>query len=220
MYPVKETPFLSVPADDNGNHIADQWEKENGIYNKNYAADWDEEDVPSGWKTKGDGLSLFEEYRGFLIEPQESSDEKFQRLMPGKRKLFLYGFGADKPMYKTGAQLFTKWAVVDTYFLHYATRMKPYGGQEYPRWINFNKTPYTVMSQCGVYICDYDSSTASPGYTANIYDENDEANQALNQCPQTVKRINCEPASDYRPDCGLAKCFTATSPYSRRSELL
>ena len=178
---------MSLPLDDNGNHIADQWEKDKSIYDKYLPTDWDDEDTPTGWKNKGDGLSLFEEYRGFLVEPKTGSvPEEFQRLIPNRRKLFIYPVGADKPLYKAGAQLFTDNIDVDTYILHDAVRLKPFGGSVYPRWMNFNKTPYTLVGQCALWIVDSDTATGNPGFTASTDPQLD----ATFRCPTMISRIN------------------------------
>lgn len=53
---------LSLPSDDNDNHIADAWDKTLG---GSYPEPWDEEEQP-GNPHKGDGLTLYEEYRGVM----------------------------------------------------------------------------------------------------------------------------------------------------------
>jgi hypothetical protein len=55
---------MAVPYDLDENHIADQWEEDNGV--KGQPADADEDETPSGNGYKGDGLSNYEEYRGFV----------------------------------------------------------------------------------------------------------------------------------------------------------
>jgi hypothetical protein len=57
--------FLRLPKDENGNRAADGWEKSVGCLDKNLSADWDGADDPSGQGTNGDGISLYEKYRGF-----------------------------------------------------------------------------------------------------------------------------------------------------------
>jgi hypothetical protein len=57
--------FLRLPKDENGNRVADGWEKSVGCLDKNLPADWDGADDPSGQGTTGDGISLYEKYRGF-----------------------------------------------------------------------------------------------------------------------------------------------------------
>lgn len=60
-----DLPYLPVPFDKNNNFIADKWEKDVGVYNKNYGPDFDEDPFPQGQKRSGDGFTMYEEYRGF-----------------------------------------------------------------------------------------------------------------------------------------------------------
>ncbi len=55
---------LKLPIDDNENSVADAWERQEGVYEKNYPADWDDVEI-SGQKHNGDGICLYERYRGF-----------------------------------------------------------------------------------------------------------------------------------------------------------
>ncbi len=55
---------LAIPQDENENHIADFWEKSNGVKNTGETSDDDER--PPG-DHQGDGLSLYEEYRGVRV---------------------------------------------------------------------------------------------------------------------------------------------------------
>src|SRR5208337_4431079 len=55
---------LTIPKDDNGNHIADFWEKTHAGGN----AEADDDEQPPGNGDHGDGLSLYEEYRGFHVQ--------------------------------------------------------------------------------------------------------------------------------------------------------
>jgi hypothetical protein len=74
--------YLEVPEDDNRNHIADVWEREKGM--EDYPATWDEADQPAGHYVLGDGISLYEKYRGFVFKGYH------QRLEPRKKHLFVY----------------------------------------------------------------------------------------------------------------------------------
>jgi hypothetical protein len=56
--------FASVPLDDNHNHIADDWEENAGI--PGHPASEDADSMPTG-ANRGDGLSNYEEYRGFYV---------------------------------------------------------------------------------------------------------------------------------------------------------
>lgn len=78
----KDTPDLSIPLDDNGNRIADSWETAEGV--KGQPADSDDDDTPSGKpSTQGDGLTLYEEYRGFSVKGAHI------RTKPKKKDLFI-----------------------------------------------------------------------------------------------------------------------------------
>lgn len=55
---------LSLPLDANGNHLADCWEEQEGVSGK--PADWDQETTPQLGDRAGDGLSLYQEYRGLV----------------------------------------------------------------------------------------------------------------------------------------------------------
>ena len=84
-----DTTSLKLPKDDNNNHIADQWEEENGV--KDAAADSDEDSIPTGDGTKGDGLSVYEEYRGFIVLIQGKPAHR--RTHPLLKNLFVDGEG-------------------------------------------------------------------------------------------------------------------------------
>ena len=63
----KDSPDLALPMDENHNHIADAWEKNWAGGLRGQETD-DDEDVPSGQAgSTGDGLTLYEEYRGFKV---------------------------------------------------------------------------------------------------------------------------------------------------------
>lgn len=74
--------YLDLPVDDNRNHIADSWERENGV--EEFPATWDEANQPAGQYLPGDGISLYEKYRGVVIQGYH------QRLDPWKKHLFIY----------------------------------------------------------------------------------------------------------------------------------
>lgn len=60
--------LLRLPLDKNKNHVADAWEQQEGIMGKNLPASWDAEDTPALNGTAGDGLTLYEEYRGLMVK--------------------------------------------------------------------------------------------------------------------------------------------------------
>lgn len=73
--------FLSIPKDDNQNHIADWWENVFGLKNADASADDDK--TPLGDGHKGDSIALYDEYRGFHI------NGKHERLSPEIKDLFI-----------------------------------------------------------------------------------------------------------------------------------
>lgn len=66
----KETPDLDIPIDDNGNRIADAWERQENV--EGFPKDWDACEV-DGHKTKGDGLALYDKYRGLIVRADDGS---------------------------------------------------------------------------------------------------------------------------------------------------
>lgn len=63
-YEDEEVYSVTIPYDRNRNQIADAWEKEMGVENIDPKEDNDY--LPHGIEDKGDGLTAFEEYRGFI----------------------------------------------------------------------------------------------------------------------------------------------------------
>jgi hypothetical protein len=72
---------LSVPKDDNHNHVADGWEEGRG-WSPDATADTD--GLPQGDGVDGDGLSFYEEYRGFRCKGVHT------RTDPVHKDLFIY----------------------------------------------------------------------------------------------------------------------------------
>lgn len=76
--------ILDIPMDKNQNFIADAWEIDEGIYEKNLKAEWNEIDTPKGHKTEGDGISLYERYRGFRFYGN------YERLKTDRKYIFIH----------------------------------------------------------------------------------------------------------------------------------
>ena len=72
---------VAIPLDNNGNHIADAWEK--SFYLSNTSETADDDSDPQGDGTPGDGLSLYEEYRGFMVKGQHI------RTRPDEKDIFI-----------------------------------------------------------------------------------------------------------------------------------
>lgn len=84
---------LPIPEDKNNNFIADAWEKEKDIFEKNLPAEWNDIDIPSGQEAPGDGISLYERYRGFEFESTynpANPNLKHERLKPHRKYVFIY----------------------------------------------------------------------------------------------------------------------------------
>ena len=72
---------LDLPRDDNGNKIADGWQNDTS---ENYDASADDEEGPTGNSNDGDGFSVYEEYRGFMVGGEHVRGD------PAKKDLFIY----------------------------------------------------------------------------------------------------------------------------------
>lgn len=86
--------FVTIPMDENNNLIADRMEQSNnGITAWAYTGDpgSDEDGKPTGDGKTGDGLTAFEEYRGFMIEenPGDPWTETHVRTDPSTKDIFI-----------------------------------------------------------------------------------------------------------------------------------
>lgn len=78
--------FIAIPRDDNDNKIADTWDKDYS----SASATADNEAVP-GQTKKGDGMSLLDEYRGYLVLKQPGDTTPKHLRTSGKEKdLFFF----------------------------------------------------------------------------------------------------------------------------------
>ncbi len=80
---------VTLPLDRNNNHIADRWEQEHGLYGR-LPAEWDESPKPEDQKHPGDGISLFEKYRGFRHKVIGAGVFVHERLDPNWKHLFIF----------------------------------------------------------------------------------------------------------------------------------
>ncbi len=74
--------YITIPHDTDEDHIADFWEDEYGVRDQDETADLDSK--PENQNDNGDGISLYEEYRGFV-----DIDGEHQRLHPDIKTLFV-----------------------------------------------------------------------------------------------------------------------------------
>jgi len=114
---------LMIPLDNNNNHIADKYERDFHIPGSK-AADSDEDFIPEGDKNRGDGLTLYEEYRGFMTK-----NNKHVRSDPAKKTLFVY---SRVPHAKAGINLFSTQSRIEVFELDKEDQMSP------SRVINYN----------------------------------------------------------------------------------
>ncbi|MBK9797868.1 MAG: hypothetical protein IPP58_15580 [Holophagaceae bacterium] len=63
-YHKQELSSIQLPKDEDRNRIADAWQAEKGV--PGFPASWDEAEV-AGQTQKGDGLTLFQKYRGLVV---------------------------------------------------------------------------------------------------------------------------------------------------------
>jgi hypothetical protein len=85
IYPQrKDSTNISIPKDEDHNRIADAWQKQNGV--TGLGADWDEATVPNQ-DIKGDGLSLYQKYRGFVVAT--AGGKEYIRLKPREKAHFV-----------------------------------------------------------------------------------------------------------------------------------
>lgn len=97
-------PDLRLPKRTANSHIADYWKEQNGAKGGDAA---DEDNNPEGDGSKGDGLTLYEEYRGFYVNWQHLTTD------PKKKDLFVYvkSFGSAA----AGVQLFANLSQLDVH---------------------------------------------------------------------------------------------------------
>jgi hypothetical protein len=134
---------LKLPKDENNNHIADKWERDKGVMGAK--EDSDEDMIPRGDGTKGDGLSVFEEYRGTMALDDQGI-EKHVRTHPKKKTLFINY--TDMPDAKPGVELFQNATGLEIISID----EKQYGNNTH-RLININsKTGRSEIPQHGLYL--------------------------------------------------------------------
>jgi len=148
---------LEIPKDADDNYIADGWKK------GGYAED-DEESSPEGDGNPGDGLTLYEEYRGFMENGTHIYGD------PKKKDLFICNkIGA---MAELGISIFEN---ISGLAVH--SKLKP-GGRSGPgeldasRIINLNHTKMAhIVDQHGVFIDKGDAGLTSEATTASGFDD-------------------------------------------------
>lgn len=89
IYKPTNTYALVIPRDDDNNKIADAWERQMGLpHQPNIQAD---KDTVSGQDRAGDGLTVFDEYRGLVIF--ENGARVHKRFDPRVKEMFIVDEG-------------------------------------------------------------------------------------------------------------------------------
>ena len=78
---------VSFPYDLNNNKVADSWEEEFDV--TGFQVDYDEDSYPSGNAVDGDGMTLFEEYRGVFVVDPGTTNVRHVRTDPKKKEIFV-----------------------------------------------------------------------------------------------------------------------------------
>jgi hypothetical protein len=124
--------FITIPVDLNNNKIADAWEKQNNVYGK--PGNWDEDPTPAGQKRPGDGITNYEEYRGFMVSDGDAGTEH-TRMNPLQKEIFV--LDGDKIFDVASWKAATG---IKAYWLTTALVYGAKGGDELVqtfRWVNF-----------------------------------------------------------------------------------
>jgi hypothetical protein len=149
---------LHVPYDKNENHIADKWEKEVGIYEKNYDPSWDFDPFPGNQRSNGDGFTLYEEYRGFqefgnVFRKGENEQVKdgHVRMDPNYKDVFIVDYdGLFEKFYKPYNSADLNWHIIKPSMMK--RKGTPEKDPDY-RWVNFNTSKkYFFRNQYAIII--------------------------------------------------------------------
>lgn len=133
--------FIPLPADDDHDHMADAWERD---WNAKHAPTTvDDDPLPAGLgQDRGDGFSMFEEYRGFVAREiaQKDDDAAWRRLDPQAAELFVSDQTKDdrgKRAFADGMQLFVEATGLRTRVVPKAY-LKTIARHTFPSWMDFN----------------------------------------------------------------------------------
>jgi hypothetical protein len=156
---------LHVPIDDNHNGIADGWEKKLSIFELDLPPWWNKADDPANQLAVGDGISLYEKYRGFEF------DGAHKRLLPAMKYLFLFDadgsyraiFGKSSATFFGTAGLdFTSLSGLEVRLIADKEWTGTGAAAEGHRIINFNHRTGHAVDQHGVHITE--SSPTPAGF--------------------------------------------------------
>lgn len=140
-----EQTTVVLPKDENDNRIADAWEKQEGIFDKNYGPINDGEQQPDN-PNDGDGLALFEEYRGLIAQ------DSFKRLDARNKNLIVVN--QSKQVDEAALAKFTDYTGLNGNGGIKLCFLKPDEINTKTMWVNTNPTPFKGGNQHGILIKD------------------------------------------------------------------
>jgi hypothetical protein len=128
--------YVTIPYDLDENRIADKWEADNKV--TGLSANWDEDPEPSGQANNGDGLTNYEEYRGFFVDDGNGGTD-YERGDPRLKEIFVIDEGQllDIVTWKSATGIKAHWLNLNQV---YGTL----GGSE-------RDLPYRLVDFCGGY---------------------------------------------------------------------
>ena len=161
---------LAIPADDNNNYVADVWEKEMKVFGDNLPAAWDESPLPKGQKANGDGISLYEKYRGLYCGKLDGEDGfTHERLDPNQKYLFvcdensILGQIAHDPIPEAAARSFEVLSGLKIRLVSGTYWTGPGSMGDARRIVNFNHgTDTNVIEQTALHVTVTDAHTLVP----------------------------------------------------------
>jgi len=155
---------VKIPRDDNGNNIADGADQDKLKDGSKALPDKDEDDVPHSTNHKGDGLTNYEEYRGFIVK--EGNAKKYKRTDINNKDVFIH----DVNDLKTGnfsASGLTVHRIPGPEFYNGDSN---HDNEDEPKpadrqIINFNRTSHSGGDQHGLRLKDKNFGGNTLGYT-------------------------------------------------------
>ena len=141
------TTYITLPRDQDLDHIADAWS-----HGQVLEPAADDEDSP-GFRTRGDGFTVMEEYRGFLVSHARkplpdhgtTDDEEHRRFDPKQRELIVVvDLDPSKPaaLVERGISIFEKSSGITVYSVASRDRLRSHlNDPGIPRGVVLNATP-------------------------------------------------------------------------------
>jgi len=188
--------FVPVPRDDDGNHIAYAWAKQQGINGKALPATSDDEEQPYP-KTKGDGLSIYDQYRGFVLRLDDGKGnpiQKHQRIDIKSKNVFVYVKEDDAAaaLIRKSVLHFGQITGFTPHFIYDDTGLSFDDGQvgksPYPHWLNYNSDPTLAAEGCPRQYAVWIMSRPAPG--PNVYGRTVPIPPFKEDDPETPKNVD------------------------------